>query len=289
MASEFVDWRLPDDKFLALFRLPSARPRKLASLHTLPGEDRIEFDEAAHIYRFDGCIVPRSVTGLLHEFTSEFDPYAALAMMRSSPEWEENRKSLDAAGLGTADEDFIRRWRDNGQAQRARGTLMHLHCEYMVNDQPVEEPHSPEFQQAQSIYAKLLDMGLRPYRSELCVYHDKLRCAGQADLVMLDEKDNMVVVDWKRTKKLVYENRFRTLRYPLSHLPDSNYWIYALQLNFYAYFLESSDYSSCVSDLYLAVAHPELASPQLVSAPWLRAEVEAIVQYENEHGRAQVS
>ena len=110
MALEVGDWRLSDDQFLVSLTLPLARPRKLASLHTFPGDDRLEFNEATHIYRFDGCIVPRSVTSLLHQFASAFDPYSALAMMRSSPEWEGKRVTLEAAGHGTTDEDFVQRW-----------------------------------------------------------------------------------------------------------------------------------------------------------------------------------
>ena len=288
MVSEVNGSRLSDDEVLAPTMLPaaSARPRKLANLHTLPSEDRLEFDEATHTYKYDGCIVPRSVTSLVHEFASHFDPYSALAMMRSSLEWEDRRADFEEAGLGTTDEDFMQRWKTNGEVQRARGTLMHFHCECMVNDVPVDEPHSPEFQQAQTIYTRLIDMKLRPFRSELSLYNARLRCAGQADLVLLDEEDGLVIVDWKRTKQLVYENRFGALRYPLSHLPDTNYWHYALQLNLYAYFLESPDYSARVSDLYLAIAHPENTVPQVVKVPRLRAEVEAIVQFEIEHGRA---
>ena len=157
--------------------------------------------------------------------------------------------------------------------------------ECMVNDMPVGEPHSPEFKRAQAIYARLLDMGLRPFRAELSLYNDQLNCAGQLDFVMLDDHGGFVIIDWKRTKSLAYENRFGALRYPLSHLPDSNYWLYALQLNLYAFFLESAVYAARVTDLYVAIAHPESAAA-LVRVPRLRDEIDALVQFEIEHGRA---
>ena len=156
--------------------------------------------------------------------------------------------------------------------------------ECMVNNILVEEPHSPEFQQARCVYQQLLEMGLRPWRSELSMYSTILQCAGQADLVMVSRDGSLVIVDWKRCKQLVYENKFRCLRYPLS-LPDTNYWLYALQLNIYAFFLESESHLYRVSDLFLAVAHPSSAA-QLVRVPRMRAEVDAIILYEREHGRA---
>ena len=97
---------------------------------------------------------------------------------------------------------------------------------------------------------------------------------------------SLVIVDWKRTKQLVYENRFACLKYPLSNLPDTNYWLYALQLNTYAFFLESECHLYQVSALYLAVAHPEAPSGQLVRVPRMCAEVDVIIAYEREQGRA---
>ena len=155
-----------------------------------------------------------------------------------------------------------------------------------MNDVPVESPCSPEFQQARAIYAQLLDMGLQPWRSELSMYSSILKCAGQADLIMLAPDGSLAVIDWKRARQLVFENRFGCLRYPLSHLPDANYWLYALQLNVYAFFLESESHLYRVSDLFLAVAHPAIPCGQLVRVPRMRAEVDAIIEYEREHGRA---
>ena len=70
----------------------------------------------------------------------------------------------------------------------------------MVNGIELEEPHSPEFLQAQQIFQKLLDMGLTPYRAELSMYNQRLDCAGQADLIMEDRAGRKVIVDWKRVR-----------------------------------------------------------------------------------------
>ena len=93
--------------------------------------------------------------------------------------------------------------------------------ECMVNGIHVEEPCSGEFQQARRMYRQLLEMGLRPWRSELSMYSTILRCAGQADLVMLARDGSLVIVDWKRVRFLRSEG-FHPLRYPLDRLPDSN-------------------------------------------------------------------
>ncbi len=147
--------------------------------------------------------------------------------------------------------------------------------------------HSPEFAQLRSIYQSLLLLGLRPHRTELCICHCGLRLAGQIDALFLDRDLKLVIVDWKRIRDLKYENPQSSLLYPLDHLPDSNYWTYVLQLNMYRYILET-EYGLDVSRMMLAVVHPDI-SPRLIDVPRLDAEVQAIHEFEIEHGRADVS
>ena len=126
---EVADWRLADADFLSAFSLPERRPDRLARLNPYAQDEHIHFDEPSHTYTFDGQVVGRSVTGLLHEFSNDFDPAAALAAMKRSPDWETKRALLEEEGLGTSDDDFLRRWAHNGAVQRSRGTLMHFHCD----------------------------------------------------------------------------------------------------------------------------------------------------------------
>ena len=230
---ELGDWRQPDEQFLANFQLaPSRGKGKLAALNPLPLEDRIHFEEASHTYTFDGAVVPRSVTGLLHQFASHFDPQAALAAMKASHRWEDKKAELEAQGLGTSDDQILHRWSLSGRVASARGTLLHKHAECMMNGVPVQQPHSPEFKQAQLIFDHLtLEMGLEPFRAEVCLYSRIMRCAGQADALFRDAGGRIVLGDWKRVKALKYENKYAPLRYPLGNLDDCSWSLYTLQLN----------------------------------------------------------
>ena len=131
---QVCDWRLSDTDFLASFSLPKMRPRQLADSHPSPDEDRLIFFDDTHTYTYDGVVVPRSVTGMLHQFANEFDPHSALAAMRGGAAWEGKRAALEAEGLSVEDEQFMHRWKQNGQVQRARGTLMHYHCDRGATD-----------------------------------------------------------------------------------------------------------------------------------------------------------
>ena len=96
----------------------------------MPRESRIHFDEASHTYTIDQKVkAPRSVTGLLHEYASTFDPNAALRAMKAGRDWEMKKAVLEEQGLSTEDADILERWSFNGEVARARGTLLHWHCE----------------------------------------------------------------------------------------------------------------------------------------------------------------
>ena len=229
------DWRLPDELFLDTFRLPSREGEgHLARANPLPRDSRIRFDEHSHSYTIDGRVLaPRSVTGLLHEFTSEFNPDRALVAMKSGRDWLYKKHEMEQLGLSTEDDEILRRWKMNGQVSSARGTLLHYHAEQMANGSEIEMPHSPEFTQANSLFDHLLGMGLRPFRTELSMFHCGLRLAGQADLVCRDGDGNLVIVDWKRVRCIKTENNYGCMRYPLDHLDECSYWVPPVRINIF--------------------------------------------------------
>ena len=104
-------------------------------------------------------------------------------------------------------------------------------------------------------------------------------------MLLCDARGDIEVGDWKRIRDLLYENRYNRLVYPLCHLDDCNWWLYALQLNMYVYFL-GSEYHMRVSDMLLYLVHPTRATPEIVRVPRLDMGIRAIVEYEIEQGRA---
>ena len=70
------------------------------------------------------------------------------------------------------------------------------------------------------------------------------------------------------------------MKEPLDHLPDTNYYHYALQLNIYRFILQS-EYSMNVSTLFLGVFHPSRSEPLCVQLPFMDEEMEALLEYRN--------
>ena len=286
-----ADWRLPDVKFLAAFRLPGGDERcmELAEQNRLwPREARITFHESTHTYEINGVRAPRSVTGLVHSYAaSSFKPWEAVAAMKAGRRWEERRPDfLRSDGGEMSDADVVELWEQNGRVASARGVLFHYHCEAWCNGRVIEQPHSPEFQMFLLLTDAFREMGFVPFRTEVCLFHVGLCVAGQLDALFWNaDKKQLALIDWKRCKSVVFDNSFRTLRAPLDHMPECTGSFYALQLNLYRYILES-EYGCPVESMFLGVCHPYLQKPRLIRVPPMQEEIELLVEDQISRGLA---
>ena len=229
----FGDWRLNDAQFLASRRMPTDADRidVLRLRHPMQRESRISFDAETHLYKVDGTlIVPRSVTGLLKEYGAEFDAHRAAELMLANEQSRRREAYRKPEGSFHTPEEVVAQWIAHGNVQRARGQLLHFQAEQLVQGRSVEEPWSPELQQASAIWDALQQWGLRALRTEVSIFHCGLRVAGQPDLLAVAPDGSLIVIDWKRCAQLDFDCRFRTMKPPLEHLPDSKFWKYALQV-----------------------------------------------------------
>ena len=288
------DWRLPDDEFLAKFKLPSPTEDRCTELQKAnplgPRENRIQFEEETHTYYIDGdTIAPRSVTGLVHMYeSSEFRPHEVVMQMKRGKRWPDKRLEYlkDDCDESMSDDDICERWSKNGKAASARGTLLHFHAECLLNGVEVAEPHSPEFKQLHCLNGMLGELGYRPFRTEVCLFSVGLCVAGQADALYKHESTgHLCLLDWKRTKEIRIDNAWRSLREPLESLADCNGWLYALQLNTYAWILEH-EYDSVVAKMYLGHVHPNLGRGRLLEVPKLQGHMQLLVEDQIQRGLA---
>jgi hypothetical protein len=84
------------------------------------------------------------------------------------------------------------------------------------------------------------------------------------------------IYDWKRSKNITRINNFNkfALSPQICHLPDSNFWHYALQLNTYKMILEEK-YGKKISSLFLVRLHPDAEEKnyELIRLPELTVEI----------------
>ena len=133
-----------------------------------------------------------------------------------------------------SDSDICSLWWKRGRVASARGTLLHYQAEAWLNGRCLEEPWSREFQHFLMLEAALREFGWRPFRTEVCLFHCGLCCAGQLDALFRNDAGELCLLDWKCCKNIVFD-AFRSLRPPCEHMPDCNGSLYALQLNTYRF------------------------------------------------------
>lgn len=119
-----------------------------------------------------------------------------------------------------------------------------------------------------------------PFRTELRIYDEDLDLGGSIDMLYkhstYDEdipgRKNLVMVDWKRSKKINDCNKFEQGYAPLEHLDSCNLNYYSLQLNIYRMILEKYTTYKVVH-MALAVFHPSQKEYEYIPVKDMTAEV----------------
>ena len=261
-----------------------------------PRDAHIHFEEGPHKYTIQGIngvtadTEFTSVTTFVHGHFEHFNAKEVIAaMMGNTKKW--NDPVANAKYYGKTAEEIEEMWSKAGRDAAAKGTEMHYKIECFYNDVAADTDDTdtapPELQYFKNFHNEFVareEPTLRPYRTEWTVFHEEAQIAGSIDMVYEvvtresrrrgTDPPPLAIYDWKRCRDIVKTNRgnkFAT--HPaIEHLPDTNYWHYALQLNIYKYILQTK-YDKTVTDLYLVVLHPEAQNYQRVKLPDLQAEV----------------
>ncbi len=208
--------------------------------------------------------------------------------------WKEGHKYW-----GLTAEQIKALWNSNNNGVANAGTNMHYDIECFMNEKllPLDYNH----EQLYNLYmcenktnhsSKPLEWQyfiqfvkdfpeLKPYRTEWLIYNEDVKISGSLDMVYENPDGTLSIYDWKRTKNITRVNNWNKFALPqeICHLPDSNFWHYAMQLNTYKVILEDK-YDKKVTDLYLVRLHPdaEEKSYELIKLPDLSHEVRELFQ-----------
>lgn len=185
-----------------------------------------------HIYLINGkSHIERgyqSVTTFLKQFFDEFN--ADEIIEKYYDKWQ-NAEHKDYHGKS---KDAIKAmWEDKRDTAADAGTHMHAQFENYCNVQAFER--IPEFN---NFMKWLTESGIKPYRTEMTIYHPKLKLIGNVDLLAKDKDGNFIIVDYKRSEKPANISYGRMTRGGLN-LPDTKIVKHALQLSIYKYIYET--------------------------------------------------
>jgi ATP-dependent exoDNAse (exonuclease V) beta subunit len=203
----------------------------------------------------------------------KFDADKIIANMRKSKNWPNSKY------YGLSDSEIKSMWDKNRDEAANAGTLMHYDIECYYNECPNVNT-SIEYEYFMNFTKAFPE--LKAYRTEWTVFHEELRLAGSIDMVFENEEGDLLIYDWKRSREIVKTSNWNKCSSSpvISHIPDTNYWHYCLQLNTYKAILESK-YDKKVVGLYLVCLHPENKNQnfQRIKVVDLSEEVKDLFQY----------
>ena len=250
--------------------MTNMEPTLLATTNPHPRDACITFDEGPHIYTINGDSGFTSVTTWNHSHFREFDADAIITKMMSGPNWSNSKY------FGMTREQIKKAWDDNRDEAAQAGTKMHYDIECFYNGMEVDND-SIEYSFFKAFRKDNPD--LKPYRTEWMVWDAELRLAGSIDMVYEKPNGHLMIYDWKRSKGIVRNKRFEEYSTTecISHLPDTNYWHYSLQLNMYRSILQRH-YGKVVDELRLVCLHPCQRNYIVFDVPHLDEEIGDLLQ-----------
>jgi len=245
----------------------------LAIRNAHPRDVNISFEEEDHVYTVLGERgTYTSVTTFVHEHFDHFDGDAIVARILKSPKWSSDPTYKY---YQKSKETILAEWEANRNAASGAGTKMHLDIELYYNDVAVEND-SVEFKFFHDFRRDFPE--LVPFRTEWTVYYEELKLSGSIDMVFYDTvKQEYLIYDWKRSKEIVFDTIYGKSAKTacISHLPDTNFWHYSLQLNTYKMILQEK-YGLKIGGLFLVVLHPNQNTYQRIPCADLTKEMEAL-------------
>jgi hypothetical protein len=240
-----------------------------------PRDEFITFEEGPHIYTVCGERgTYKSVTTWNHSHFSHFDANGIVDKLIKGKKMNDPTYKY----YGMTKQQILSDWDQNRDRAASAGTKMHYDIECYYNGMDVKND-SIEFGYFQQFLRDFPE--LTPYRTEWMVYYEELKISGSIDMIFENPDGTLQIYDWKRCQEIKHEDPFGKFATTscISHLPDTNFWHYALQLNVYKTILEHK-YGKKVTDLYLICIHPDniYKTYQRIKVPLLENEMKDLLK-----------
>jgi ATP-dependent exoDNAse (exonuclease V) beta subunit len=269
----------------------------LSSLNADKRDRHIHFEEEGHKYTITTDLHSKytSVTTWNHMHFPKFDADSVISSMMRGKSWKEGHKYW-----GLTPEQIKSQWSANGANVSSSGTDLHYQIECFMNNPNIASHYThkelledymsyileEELKQTPIEWQYFIQFvkdtpHLKPYRTEWLIYHEDLKLSGSIDMVYENPDNTLSIYDWKRAKEITRVNNFNrfAITQCICHMPDSNFWHYALQLNTYKAILQQK-YGKIVTDLRLVRLHPEAKEKnyELIHLPDLTREIGDLFQ-----------
>jgi len=213
-----------------------------------PRDSRIKFQKEGHVYFIDGGRGYTSVTTWGGSHFPKFDADLVIERMMNGKNWHKSQyNGMSAAAIKS-------QWDTNGNVSRTLGTKLHDDIERTIDGQKVVNT-SPEYDYFLKYRKEKLTENM-PYRTEWTIFDEEHKLAGSIDYAAIRSDGTIDLYDWKRSKEIKMDGYGEYALTPcIRHIPNANYWKYALQLNIYRDILERC-YSLKINSMTIVCLYP---------------------------------
>lgn len=212
--------------------------------------------------------------------TNEIYPSVTTILEKYHPVFDKQKHATRSAERYGVTVDFIlNEWQEINKQSTDYGKEVHKVIETYIKTETLEDDKWNWLLQG------LWDTGLFNVKSsklltENLLYSDTYKIAGTTDLIISNSK-SFSIVDFKTNKKFNTLNKYgENLLDPVSHLNNSQYSTYSLQLSLYA-FLYQLDTKKNVDELKAYYIDKEAKTIQVYNTPYLKTDVLNIINHYN--------
>ena len=189
----------------------------------------------------------------------------------------------EAEKLNRDEEELFREFQALRDEAALLGTELHLQIENYFTKKPfddslIEFKYFLDFEKE-----KIIPKGLTFSEAEKKIFYPKFNVAGTVDCLFKSSDGKYVMVDWKRSKKLIVNGTnnpdkrgFEIQIAGLTNLNNSSYYRYCIQQNLYRHILEQ-EYNIVISDMVLAVLHEKYSKYHTIKLPVMTDEIKIIL------------
>lgn len=221
----------------------------------------MHFDPESHTYT--NTVTGRkyiSVTTLLGKYKKPFDT--------------DGHSKRVAKREGVPQELVLEMWKLANDTANEKGHRIHK----LLEDYLVEGTVDPKYTPLYETFEAQVGSRIGEYDevlSEYKLYDHDYELAGTADLVFCHKKDTFTIGDFKTNKNYNFTSKYcESLLFPIEHLHNCEFNVYALQLSIYAYMYEKHTKKKCRG---LVVFYLENGKWVPVSCNYLKNDVIAIL------------
>ena len=229
----------------------------------------ISFDEITHTYRHPNDTTGNASFISVTTLIDRFFPFDLDSFIQKK-----------AIKEGRSEEQVLEEFIKNREEAAEKGTYLHEQIENFLQGQQYDGDFK-EFEYFIEFYQEVIvSKGFEFVKAEKKILSKEYNVSGTIDVLFKKpNNDDYIIIDWKRSKKLVIDGhpKMYGFGFGLSELDNSSYYKYSLQQNIYKYILEQSE-GVKISSMKLLVLHPEHSKYHLISLDNMEKEVKSVLE-----------